>query len=87
MCVGVVLTFSFIKCKDYFQGRDHQNWNHLIQDSSRCLHFKEFKSLLHTERYLKMNLPVKYRQAHSRFRCGSHKLNVELDRPCEQRVC
>ena len=28
-----------------------QNWNHLIQDSSRCIHYKEFKSLLNTERY------------------------------------
>jgi len=30
-------------------------------------------------------------QTPSRFRCASHKLNVELDRqnkiPCEQRVC
>ena len=68
-----------------------QNWNHLIQDSSRCIHYKEFKSLLNTERYLKINLPVKYRQALSRFRCASHTLNVELGRqnkiPFEQRIC
>jgi len=31
-----------------------QNWNHLIQDSSRCIHYNEFKSLLNTERYLKL---------------------------------
>ena len=36
-------------------------------------------------------LPVKYRQALSRFRCASHTLNVELGRqnkiPFEQRIC
>ena len=68
-----------------------QNWNHLIQDSSRCIHTKEFKSLLNTARYLTMNLPVKYRQVLSRFRCARHTLNVELGRqneiPFEQRIC
>ena len=63
----------------------------LIQDSSRCIHYKEFKSLLNTERYLKINLPVKYRQALSRFHCASHTLNVELGRqnkiPFKQRIC
>jgi len=39
-----------------------QIWNHLIQDSSRCLYYKEFKSLINRERYLQMNVPVKYRQ-------------------------
>ena len=38
-----------------------------------------------------MNLPVKYGQALSPFRCASHKLNVELGRqnkiPFEQRFC
>ena len=67
-----------------------QNWNHLIQDSSRCIHYKEFKSLLNTERYLKMNLPAKYRQALLRFRCANHTLNVELVRqnkiPFEQHI-
>ena len=39
-----------------------QIWNHQIQDSSRCLYYKEFKSLINRERYLQMNVPVKYRQ-------------------------
>ena len=68
-----------------------QNWNHLIQNSSRCIHYKEFKSLLNTERCLKTNLPVKYIQALSSFRCASHTLYVELGRqnkiPFEQRIC
>ena len=46
--------------------------------------------MLNPEIHQKLKLPVKYRQAHSRFRCASHKLNVELDRqnkiPFEQRI-
>ena len=68
-----------------------QNWHASLNESSRCHYYKHFKTLLNTERYLTMELPVKFRLAMSRFRCSSHKLNVEIGRhnkvPFELRIC
>ena len=57
-----------------------QNWDESVQESSRCKYYKHFKTLLNTERYLTIELPLKYRLALSRFRWSNHTLHVETGR-------
>ena len=53
-----------------------QNWHQTVSESSRCHYYKHYKTLLNTERYLSINLPLKLRKALSRYRCSSHKLYI-----------
>ena len=68
-----------------------QNWNESVKASSRCYHYKHFKTLLDVERYLIINMPVQHRYAMSRFRSSSHKLCIETGRhnniPIHLRLC
>ena len=38
-----------------------QNWHFSVSSSSRCSHYQYFKTLLNTERYLNLNIPLKYK--------------------------
>ena len=62
-----------------------------INESSRCNTYKYFKSLLNPETYLNMDLSFQLRKALARFRCCSHKHNIELGRHHninrEDRIC
>ena len=83
---------SFITCfKQRLIDCHKQNWNQSVQESSRCHHYKYFKTLLNTERYLIVDLPFKYRKSLSRFRCSSHEFKIETGRhtnvPFEARIC
>lgn len=68
-----------------------QNWHNDISNSSRCHHYKYYKTLLNTERYLHLEIPFKYKIAFAKFRCSNHKLNIELGRhsntPQNERLC
>ena len=68
-----------------------QEWHDSIQSSSRCQHYKFFKSILNIERYLTIEMPSKLRIAYSKFRCSNHKFNIEIGRhtgiPRDSRFC
>ena len=59
--------------------------------SSRCYHYKHFKSLLTVERYLVLDIPLTHKRSLSKFRCASHRLRIEVGRhlniPREERIC
>lgn len=57
-----------------------QTWHSEIEYSSKCLHYKHFKTLLDVERYITCDLPFHLRHAMSVFRCSNHKLNIEVGR-------
>ena len=57
-----------------------QRWHADISESSRCDTYKNFKSLLNVEKYLCIDIPFSLRKAFARFRCSSHKFNIELCR-------
>jgi hypothetical protein len=56
------------------------DWQVALESSSRCDHYNNFKSLLTVERYLTMDIQLKYRIAISKFRLSHHRLNIELGR-------
>lgn len=68
-----------------------QDWHRSVTESSRCYHYQHFKTLLNTERYLSVDLPVNLRYAFARFRTSSHHFNIELGRyqniPLQERIC
>lgn len=68
-----------------------QDWYRYVNESSRCHHYKYFKSLLNPETYLTLDLPYKLRLSMARFRCASHNFQVELGRhtgiPYNDRLC
>ena len=68
-----------------------QKWRNDINASNRCLHYKNFKSLLNVEKYLLLDIPFVYKRSFSKFRCSNHKLTIETGRhiniPREQRIC
>lgn len=57
-----------------------QNWLKDINTSSKALHYKEFKSVLDVEFYLKIEMPYLFRKVFANFRCSCHKLMVEKGR-------
>ena len=62
-----------------------------IETSSRCYHYNNFKSLLTIEKYLSIDIQLKYRIAIWKFRISNHRLNIELGRynnvPKGNRIC
>ena len=57
-----------------------QNLHNDISNASRGNHYRNYKSLLNTERYLQLEIPLKYKTAFTKFRCSNHKLNIEVGR-------
>jgi len=57
-----------------------QDWRNHIDSSPRCDHYKHFKSLLETEKYVLMDLPFSLRNSYAKFRCSSHKFAIETGR-------
>ena len=57
-----------------------QGWHYDIFNSSRCDLYKNIKTMLDPERYVTLNIPFKLKRSMARFRCSSHKLNVEVGR-------
>ena len=51
-----------------------------ITDSTQCDRHREFKSLLNIEKYVCIDMPFYLRKAFARFRCSSHKLDIEHGR-------
>ena len=74
--IGLFISQFKIRLRDCMT----QKWHSDITDSSRCDTYKEFKSLLDVEKYLCIDIPFYLRKAFARFRCSSHKLNIELGR-------
>jgi hypothetical protein len=57
-----------------------QTWHSDISNSTRCDFYRNFKSLLNVERYINSDIKPYYKRALARFRCSSHKLNIEIGR-------
>ena len=57
-----------------------QNLNEKVNNSSKTLYYRNFKTLLDVERYLSIDLPYLYKRALSDFRCSGHSLNIETGR-------
>ena len=57
-----------------------QKWHSNIIESTRRDTYREFKPQLNIETYLCIDMPFYLRKAFARFRCSSHKLNIELGR-------
>jgi len=55
-----------------------QNWSDKLSSSSRFDTCCPFKSLLNIENYLSIDIPFYFRKSFARFRCSSHKPNIEL---------
>jgi len=53
------------------------DWQIAIETSSRCYHYNNFKSLLTIEKYLSIDIQLKYRIAISKFCISNHILNIE----------
>ena len=68
-----------------------QNWSDSVNNSGRCYHYRNYKSLLDVERYLSLEIPYIHRNAFGKFRCSNHKLRVETGRhsntPRDERIC
>lgn len=87
-CSVVVRRLIFMQCHCIFVYNFRQrviacvtqNWQNDISNASRGNHFKNYKSLLNTERYLQLEIPLKYKTAFTKFRCSNHKLNCEVGR-------
>jgi len=67
------------------------DWHTAVINSDRCHHYSLFKSLLNVEKYLTLDINIKYKIALARFRLANHKLNIELGRHYglrkDDRVC
>lgn len=57
-----------------------QTWHSDINDSSRYVTYNQFKTLLNVEKYLCIDMLFYLRKAFARFRCSSHKCNIETGR-------
>lgn len=54
-----------------------QNWQGKISHMSKAVQYKHFKTLLHIEKYLIIDLSFEYRGALANFRCSAHELMIE----------
>jgi len=52
------------------------DWHAAVINSDRCHHYSLFKSLLNVEKYLTLDINIKYKIALARFRLANHKLNI-----------
>ena len=66
--------------KQRLQDCAFQNWTAKLNDSSKADTYRGFKSLLNVERYLCIDMSLKLKQVLARFRCSSHKLQIEKGR-------
>ena len=57
-----------------------QRWSSGLDNSSKALHYKHFKSHLYSEPYLDIDLSYTLRKTLSNFRCSSHALMIEKGR-------
>ena len=57
-----------------------QCWHNDMINSTRCDLYKNIKTMLNPERYVMINLPFNLKKSFARFRCSSHKLNIEVGR-------
>lgn len=84
-------TYFIKQVKQRLKDCSFQMWHNDINTSSRCDLYKNVKTLLNVEKYLNLDIKPYYKRSLSRFRCSSHKLNVELGRHFnierENRIC
>ena len=68
-----------------------QTWHDEMTSMPKLRTYVTFKSLLEPEKYLSCVYPAKFRISLSKFRCASHKLNIETGRhnniPEAERLC
>ena len=68
-----------------------QEWYSDVNETSKAYHYKNFKCIFESEKYLSLDIPAKYIHTFSKFRCSSHKLFVETGRhrdiSYQQRIC
>ncbi len=57
-----------------------QTWHSDVDTSAKCIHYKQFKTILNVERYITCSLPFHMRKAMAKFRCSNHKLSIEVGR-------
>ncbi len=69
----------------------HQSWNNDINNSNRLITYCRYKKSFSFETYLNKIPERKHRNALSRFRLSSHKLEIEKGRytniPRDERIC
>ena len=53
-----------------------QNLNEKVNNSSKTLYHRNFKTLLDVERYLSIDLPYLYKRALSNFRCSMFEVQL-----------
>ena len=67
-----------------------QNWKQTLEESNKCCLYKYFKTEFIRERYINQ-LPDTYVLTLFQFRCGNHKLQIEMGRRMgvcrENRIC
>ena len=67
-----------------------QEWSEKVHESEKLECYREFKTLLNTEKYLSVVNP-RYRQCLAAIRCSSHPLQIEVGRrlniPRQERYC
>ena len=77
---GVGNVNSFLNLvKQRLQDNFIQNWNSRLTDSSRAILYTSISSF-HFQNYLNVVKVKKYRNAFSRLRCSSHRLEIESGR-------
>ena len=89
-CNGIKREWLKSKVKLVLQDQFRQSWSSNINDMSKCLNYRIFKTEFGFEKYL-VSLPKKDRLSLIRFRCRNNKLPIELGShfnvPRETRFC
>ena len=60
-------------CEDYCK----QKWHEKLNDSGKADLYRNYKTLLDTERYLFLDMPYIFRKTFARFRCSNHDLMIK----------
>ena len=77
--VGNINSF-LLMFKNRLKDCSSQHLHEFINNSSKALHYRHFKTVLNPERYLSMDLPYTLKKAFANFRCSSHDLLIEKGR-------
>lgn len=93
MCVCQYFNSKTDLCKNITQclkQQYHTDWLAALENSNKCLVYKNFKTNFGLEKYI-TELPDVYVFPMIRFRCSCHKLAIEVGRykgiPKEERFC
>ena len=94
-CIWKTQTFTskasvYSHVRDYLKQTYITSWQNDLNNSSKCLLYKNYKKTIQAEPFLKY-LPEKFAIALLKFRCNNHKLPIEVERkqgvPRDRRIC